>query len=48
MWDQVNVFVSGDLNGAVSHLIAHVGERRAGLNEQAAEGVAEVVKTEPT
>jgi len=48
MWDQVDVFVSGDLNGAVSHLVAHVRERRASLNEQAAEGVAEIVKTEAT
>ena len=37
-----------DLDGAVAHLIFHIDERRAILNEQTSKGVTEIVETKTT
>ena len=42
----MHVFVGGNLNGAVAHLIPHVGERCPFLDQQTPESVPEVVKPE--
>ena len=45
--DQMDVFVGGNLDGAVAHLISHVREGHPFLDEQTPEVVPEVVKPEP-
>jgi len=42
----IKVYVDGDLDAAVAHLLLNVGGRDAGLNQQRAEGVAQVLKAE--
>ena len=42
--DQVPVDVDGHLNRAMAHLVAHVGEALAPLNEQGRQRMAEVVE----
>ncbi|MBV8675039.1 MAG: hypothetical protein JOZ33_16545 [Acidobacteriaceae bacterium] len=44
--DQVPVRIDGDLDRAMAHLLLHVRQRRAVLDEQAAKRVTQVVKTE--
>jgi hypothetical protein len=46
--DQVSVRVHCDLNAAVTHLLLHVREGRALLDQQAAESVPEVVEADVT
>lgn len=45
---QVSVDVNRHLNGAVSHLVLDLGERRATLDEQTAEGVAQIMEANPS
>jgi hypothetical protein len=44
--NQMDVFVRCDLDGAVSHLIANVWQRSSCLDQQTAEGMTQVVKTD--
>lgn len=44
----MSVDVNRHLNGAVSHLVLDLGERRATLDEQTAEGVAQIMEANPS
>ena len=42
------VGIYSDLDRAVTHLLLDVGERRSVLNQQGAEGVAQIMQPEPS
>jgi hypothetical protein len=46
--DQMDILVGRDLDRAMTHLVPYIGEGYTLLNQQTAEGVPQVMKTEPT
>jgi len=45
-WNEMPVGIDRDLNLAMPHLLLHVSERGAFLNQEAPEGVSEVMESE--